>query len=39
MCHIYNMIEPCQDDECMWTEDLCNKLLKETASPKFQSEE
>lgn len=39
MCHVYNMIEPCDDDECLWTTEMCEKLLKDTASPVFQSEE
>lgn len=39
MCHNYNNIVPCLDDECIWTVDICRTLLKKTASPVFQSEE
>lgn len=39
MCQRYNMIVPCGDDECLWTADMCSKLLKVTASPVFQSDE
>lgn len=39
MCRAYNGIEPCEDEECEWSRELCLKFLKPTSSPVFQSEE